>query len=61
MPRLRELAHLLYLVAVRPALAVAATLGIILTIGLLAGQPSADIFAVAFSCLVLASHSDCSI
>ncbi len=48
MPRLRELAHLLGL---------AATLGIILTMSLLATQPAADIFAVAFALLILAYAS----
>ena len=57
MPRLRELAHLLYLVAVRPALAVAATLGISLGIGLVAARPAANIFAVTFSLVVLAYAS----
>jgi len=59
-PRLRELARLLYLVAFRPALAVAATLAIILGTGLVAAQPAADIVAVAFSLLVLvyASYRD---
>lgn len=38
MQRLRELAYLLYVAAVRPVLAAAATLAIILTIGLLATQ-----------------------
>ncbi|MBU2534955.1 MAG: hypothetical protein KKD83_02160, partial [Chloroflexi bacterium] len=57
MPRLRELAHLLYLVAFRPALAVAATLAIILGIGLVAARPAANIFAVTFSLVVLAYAS----
>ena len=57
MPRLRELAHLLYLVTVRPALVVAVVLGIILAIGLPAVQPAVDIFAVAFSLLILAYAS----
>ncbi len=57
MPRLRELAHLLYLVTVRPALVVAAALGIILAIVLPARQPAVDIFAVAFSLLILAYAS----
>ena len=54
---LRELAHMLYLVAVRPALVVLATLVIILTIGYLPAQPAADMFAVVFALLILAYAS----
>lgn len=57
MQRLRELAYLLYMVPGRPALVAVATIGIILTIGLLAAQPVADILKVALSLLVLAYAS----